>query len=176
MISIFHRCLLNVFKWLLMQHNSSTDLEFLSVFAIDYLVLQSYTVYYTGRYNLLVYSVLYVEGRCNYILCMLQPLFSDTNGSMASLHAILFVIRVVAGYCYIHISWLIFTSHPIYVIKCGRHLTVTCTEVEVRWKITFPPNMKKLHILLVVSVLKKNPSIYKVRNLKFYFNTSGTHI
>ena len=41
-----------------------------------------------------------VVGRCNYILCMLQPLFSDTNGSMASNvpHAILFV-RVV-GYCY----------------------------------------------------------------------------
>ena len=36
-----------------------------------------------------------VVGRCNYILCMLQPLFSDTNGSaMARLHAILFVIRM----------------------------------------------------------------------------------
>ena len=69
-----------------------------------------------------------VEGRCNYILCMLQPLFSDTNGSaMARLHAILFVIRMCGCWMLLlslHKYFLayFYVSHPM--IKYGRHLTV----------------------------------------------------
>ena len=115
---------------------------------------------------------------------MLQPLFSDTNGSaMARLHAILFVIRMCGCWMlllYLHKYFLayFYVSHPM--IKYGRHLTVHLHRRRSRGgqKIyfSFRKHEKVTYWWNVCSERKKKPLCCLQAQSLWYFNVRSSRV